>query len=842
MLTCALLCNGRANMRILKPLIGLTVAASVILAMDTKLGQVPPIGKFLDPFGGVWQNAEDLENSVRNLPDAASLQGKVQVIFDDRNVPHIFAENDHDLYFTQGYLTASDRLWQMELQTHAAAGRLSEIIGDRTLDFDLEQRRIGMVWSAERAIAEVWQDSLSKAVIEAYTDGVNAYISTLDQRTLPLEYRLLDYRPEPWTPIKCALLMKHMAKMLTGTERDMANTEALKLLGPELFQVLYPEQNTQEDPIIPDYTPDTAVSGSTQAFLQAGSWPTVNPQPRYVGSNNWAVSGSRTASGHAILCNDPHLKLGLPSIWHEVQLHAPGINCYGVSLPGAPGVVIGFNEKIAWGVTNAGRDVKDYFAIDFEDGSKKRYRYGDDWRESTFRVEEVKVRGGATVMDTVIYTHYGPVAYTDTSTGKHLALRWMAHEPSSELRTFYGLNRGSGYADYERAIRHFTCPGQNFVYADVEGNVALWQQGAFPLRPQGHGRFIMDGADPSNDVTAHIPQIHNPHMVNPERGFVSSANQAPTGTTYPYYYTGVFEEFRNRTINNALRADSSATVETMMALQNSNYNLLAEEALPLMLALLDTTSFQNPRVERMAYDVLNDWDFNNDRGIIAPTVFEVWWDELNNMLWDELNDPKWDQGEYYRYSWEEFGRTKKAHIDLRDPRYVYPMAKVTIGLLENDPEADVFDHRFTPDRKEVARDVIYDSFYWMAMKLSDIMTYSIEQPHWGHYQGTRIEHLMRLEALSSPKLFVGGSENAPNATTATHGPSWRMVVEMDPDGPKGYGVLPGGQSGNPGSRNYLTSLEHWMNGEYFPLHLLHESDLVSGDWDVHTVSPKSTSP
>ena len=829
--------NSCAKMNLLKPILGVFGTIGIVLLLNFRIGQLPPLGKFLNPFHGVWQNA--IEDSLVNSMPQVTLKNETKVIFDERHVPHIFAQNDHDLYYLQGYLTARDRLWQMELQTHAAAGRLSEIIGDKTIAFDLEQRRIGMVWAAEKALAEVWKDSTSKATIEAYTAGVNAYIASIDEKRLPFEYKLLNYKPEPWTPLKCSLLMKHMAKMLTGSERDKANTEALKLLGPELFSIIFPEQNRLEDPIVPNFKLDSVKVDQSQAYLNGGSWPTINPQPSYVGSNNWAVSGKRTASGSAILCNDPHLQLGLPSIWYEVQLNGPGINCYGVSLPGAPGIVIGFNEQIAWGVTNAGRDVKDYFSIAFKDKSHKQYRYGNQWKNVSTRIEEVKVRNGKTISDTVIYTHYGPIAYQNDSTNSYLALRWTAHEASNELRTFHGLNRGRGYSDFEEAIGYFSCPGQNFVYADVDNNIAIWQQGTFMDKPNQHGKFILDGANPANDITAYIPRQHNPHMINPERGFVSSANQAPTDTSYPYYYTGVFEEFRNRTINDYLRKDSLTTVKSMMALQNSNFNLLAKEALPLMMALLDTNDFQNKKVEMMAAGALLDWDYNNDRGIISPTIFEIWWDEFNNLLWDEFNDKKWDQAKYYQYSWEEFDESGKAYIDLRDSRYVYPMPMVTLNLLRNSPNSKLFDHRFTPNKKESARDIAYDSFYWMAMKLSDIITYNFDRPQWGHYQGTRVDHLMRLEALSSPKLFVGGSKYAPNATTATHGPSWRMVVQMDADGPKGYGVFPGGQSGNPGSKYYMHSVMHWIKGEYHPLHLLKTKDLTSGKWTVVTF-PKAT--
>lgn len=825
-------------MRFLKAIAATLLAIAAVFLLDTRIGQVPPLARFLDPFSGVWQNAERMDQSIKLPESIAGIGDSVRVLIDEREVPHIFAENDRDLYFMQGYITASHRLWQMETQTRAAAGRLSEVMGERLVDFDLEQRRIGMTWAAERALEAFWQDSVSRSVIEAYTDGVNAFISTIDRRNLPLEYKLLNYWPEEWTPLKSSLLLKHMAKMLTGSERDMANTELLKHLGPELFSFLYPEQNRLDDPIVPDFAPDTANASQTGAFLGAGTWRTISPQPAHIGSNNWAVAGSRTASGNPILCNDPHLGLGLPSIWYEVQLHAPGISCYGVSLPGAPGIVIGFNRDVAWGVTNAGRDVKDYFAIEFEDATRRRYRYGDGWRQTEFRIEEVMVRGANSIIDTVVHTHHGPVAHVGED-GTQLALRWAAHDPSNEMMTFFKLNRARNYADYEDAITHFFCPGQNFVFASASGDIAIWQQGKFPMKPKGHGRYILDGSDPAADCASFIPQRHNPHVVNPERGFVSSANQAPTDTTYPYYYTGVFEEFRNRTINDRLRTDTAVTIESMMALQHNNQSKLAKDALPLMMKYLDTLKFQNKAVEMLVYDSLLTWDFSYERGLTAPTIFQIWWDELNSLIYDELNDTAWNQADYYRYSVEEFGRTGKAYLDMRDKRFVYPMATVTIDLLREHPEHEIFDHHATTDRRDVAADIVYDAFYWMAMKMYDLVTYGSSGPLWGHYQGTQVRHLMRLDALSSPKLFVSGSKNAPNAMTHDHGPSWRMVVELTPDGPVAFGVLPGGQSGNPGSHRYLHSLGKWTDGEYHRLNLLDGSEIVPEGWVSYTVNRKN---
>ena len=507
-------------MRFVKAIFGVLLTSLFVYAGNTRFGTIPPLIKFVDPYHGFWQNAEfsEMDEKINEI-GFVGLSPSSKVVLDERDVPHIFVDNDHDLYFLQGYLTAKDRLWQMEFQTHAAAGRLSEIVGDKALEFDLEQRRIGMSWAAEKAMDSFPEDSVSEAVLTAYAEGVNTYISSLDENNLPLEYKMLDYKPEAWSPLKSSLLLKYMAKMLTGTERDRPNTEALKLLGADLFNQLFPDQNYLDQPIVPNFLTDTSLadSDSDMSFISEGEWDKGEIQPHFVGSNNWAVSGDRTENRVAILCNDPHLRLSLPSIWYEIQLNSASVNCYGVSLPGAPGITIGFNDSIAWGVTNAGRDVKDYYQmemVNFQDGT---YKMGDEILTADKRIEEIKVRGAESVFDTVLYTVLGPIAYSDRSNNEHLALRWLAHDPSNELLSFYRLNRAKNFGDYQEALSTYNCPGQNFAYADASNNIAIWQQGKFKVKPKDYGRFILDGSDPSHLTETFIPQMESAYE-KPEKG------------------------------------------------------------------------------------------------------------------------------------------------------------------------------------------------------------------------------------------------------------------------------------------------------------------------------------
>jgi len=486
-------------MRVVPFVLSTVITAGLVYFFNKPLGPLPaPPGKFFSPQHGFWQNAEGASASFDKELKFSGLKGKAEVYFDERLVPHVFAENDEDLYFIQGWLHARFRLFQMDLQTKAAAGRASEIAGKKAINYDKEQRRLGMVYAAENAVKEIEKDPVSKAMFDAYTNGINAYIGSLKESELPVEYKLLNIKPEKWSNLRTALLLKMMAKMLSsGTESDLANTNAKTIFLPEELKLLYPQVPDSLVPIIPkgtvfDKPGITPLAPADADSLYFGKKDSIafnefSRPDKNNGSNNWVVAGSKTATGSPILCNDPHLELSLPSIWYEIQLETPISNAYGVSLPGSPFIIIGFNDSIAWGVTNAQRDVKDYFEIKFRDNTKNEYWFNNQWMKTTLRSEEIKVKGAKTVYDTVAYTIFGPVLYdesfsNDLSNKRNLAVRWVAHDPSNEGMTFYKLNRAHNYDDYAQAIQSFTCPGQNFVFASKGGDIAIWQQGKFPAR------------------------------------------------------------------------------------------------------------------------------------------------------------------------------------------------------------------------------------------------------------------------------------------------------------------------------------------------------------------------
>lgn len=791
------------------------ITIALIVLLGTKLVLPAPLGALLSPQQGVWQNAEPADMNYSAELSFPQLKGKTEVYFDERLVPHVFAENDEDAFFIQGYLHARFRLWQMEFQTHAAAGRLCEILGAKngTLDVlnkvDRYFRRLGMVYAAEKSLQLMEADTATKMMCDAYTAGVNAYIQTLTTSQLPLEYKLLGYQPEAWTNLKTALFIKYMAYDLAGAESDFEWTAARNALSAIDFNIINPIRPDSLDPIVPKGTlfdnPSITVKKPASAdslyftFNKDTATPGALPQKpdKDNGSNNWAVSGKKTRSGYPILCNDPHLGLNLPSLWYEMQLHTPHYNVYGVSFPSAPGIIIGFNDSCAFGVTNAERDVRDYYTIQFKDDSHTSYWYNGQWTPAELRYERIKIKGRPDVVDTVAYTVFGPVLFDDHysargSNGKSYAVRWKAHDPSNEMKMFYLLDRAKNYNDYLEAIKNLHTPGQNCAFAAKNGDIAMWCQGEFPAKWTRQGDFIMPGTDSSYNWQGMIPQAENPHMVNPERGFVSSANQLPADTTYPYYIGGSFPNYRGWIINKRLSQMADITPKDMMDLQTSNYNVFAEMARPVLVQHLNETALNEE--EKKYWDAFKDWNLRSDTGETGPIVFSLLWDSLEKVVWsDEL-----------------------AHIHGA----FVPYQSSLLEALLRDTSFKYIDNINTPQKETLSDDVL-EAFRKTIPVLQKAAAEG--RTSWSAFKDTHVMHLTRLPALSRLHVPIGGGTHIINATKADHGPSWRMVVSLTPE-TQAYGVYPGGQDGNPGSQYYDNFIDTWADGKYYPLWVMKKEE------------------
>jgi penicillin amidase len=799
-------------MRIVPFLFSSILTLALVFALDRKWGSIPPLGRFLSPQEGFWQNAEPAGETYSATLQFPQLKGKATVYLDDRLVPHVFAENEADVYFIQGYLHAKFRLWQMEFQTFAGAGRLSEKLGNdpRILRYDREQRRLGMVFAAENTARVMESDTASKPYYDAYTDGVNAYIHSLTRSSLPVEYKLLDYRPEDWSNFKIALFLKVMSKDLAGYERDLEFTNAKSAFSLADMNDLYPEVSDSTVPIVPAGTvfdapgiiPVKPASADSLYFGNDTSLQVreVNKPERTNGSNSWAVSGSRTASGAPILCNDPHLNLSLPSIWYEMQLTTPTMNVYGATFPGSPSVIIGFNDQVAFGFTNAMRDVRDYYTIRFRDATKREYWYNGSWQPTTLKVEEVKINGAPTLFDTVAYTAFGPVMYdesfTNDVTGTNaIAVRWIAHDPSNEGAMWFKLDRATNYDQYREAIRGFVCPGQNMLFASKGGDIAIWQQGRFPARWDGQGLFVMPGADSSYAWQGMIPEDENPHVLNPAQGFIQSANQRAVDPTYPYFIPGNYIVPRGITIHNRLSALQQVTPQQMMGLQNNDDNSLAADAVHLLLRTVETGKLDGKATSYL--DELRGWNFHADADSRATTIYQAWLDSLEKTVWDD-----------------EFAR-------IREPQ-VRPDEQTLVELLLRDSASRFIDNINTPSVETLA-DAMTSSFAAAAKALA--VEEGVNGLVWWKHKQPVIMHLLRTSLMPFARegIRAGGSSATPNAITKTHGPSWRMIVQLTSE-TEAYGIYPGGQSGNPGSRFYDNFIDDWTAGRYYRLWVMKASE------------------
>jgi len=796
----------------IKALFCIIIPIAIAFLFNTKIGDTPPLLKFLNPFRGFWQNAENNHFMFNHKVKIKGAKDKIEIVFDDRMIPHIFAQNDYDLYLAQGYVTAMHRLWQMDFQTRFAAGRISEVVGKKAIEVDRYQRRMGMVYGAEKSLEGMMADPQSREMIQAYTDGINAYIKTLSPASYPLEYKILDFKPENWTPIKCALLLKQMSAVLAMGSDEFYMTNILKKFGPEITKNLFPDYPFREDPIIPvgtkwDFNP-LKIPATPQSFTDATTG-TVKTKKKEegIGSNNWALSGSKTASGYPILANDPHLDLTLPSIWYQIQLHAPGINAYGVSLPGAPGIVVGFNDKIAWGVTNVAADVLDFYQIKFKDSTHNSYWYKEKWNATVKRNEEIKIRGEKSEMDTVVYTHHGPVVYFQQPKYSRAgnvpvgdALRWIAHEKSNELKTFYLLNRGKNYDDYRKALGFYTAPAQNFAFASVDNDIAITPNGKFPLKWKDQGKFILDGTDPAYDWQGWIPNNQNPTVKNPSRGFVSSANQSSTDPGYPYYINWEFSPYeRGKRINDRLAVMNKATADSIRLMQTDNYSILAQNILPALMPLLDPEQLNATQKEAMS--ITAKWNKRYDAGEIAASIFEIWTKRLSFDIWDD-----------------EF--TVKG-IPMR-----YPSRDRTVEMILKEPNARWYDNINTR-KKETLADLVNEAFKFSCDSLERRFGPINKEWAWANVKQTNVPHLAKIPGFGSKVLMIGGAKSTINALGETNGPSWRMVIELGKT-PKGHGVYPGGQSGNPGSKFYDNMLDTWAKGQLYDLFLMQNATDTSG--------------
>lgn len=558
------------------------------------------------------------------------LEQDVSVTRDDKGVPHIFAKTDADLYRAQGYVQAQDRLFQMDLARRQASGRLSEIIGEATINTDKHFRTFSLRDAAEKSLAAY--DEESKQVLEWYAEGVNAFIAQAkENKTLSYEFSLLGYEPEEWTVVDSLTIGKYMAYDLGGNWNTLAFRHwALQNFDEEKAKELFIKYPENASSIIEaNIKNPVAVAGQFNADLLPNE---------FNGSNNWVVSGDKTKSGTPILADDPHLGLSTPSIWYQMHLQSPQQNVSGVIFAGIPGIILGHNDDIAWGVTNVGPDVQDLYIEIPNPDNPTQYRYDGKWEQAEVRDESIKVKDGETVDFDVVVTRHGPImtdlAFKDTKPTAQFSMQWTALQSTAELRAVIGFNKAESWDDFEKALEDFKAPAQNFVFASKDGTIAYKANGQIPIRKQGDGQLPVPGDSSDYGWDGFIPWDELPTVVNPEEGFIATANNQVVGEEYPYHITDFWAQpYRFERIKEVLEANDSITVEDMMNLQMDQHNLYAREFLPSLLTSMKAQDQDGTYTEIIA--MLENWDMVDAKESGAPLVFHTLMTKLQEVLFKD---------------------------------------------------------------------------------------------------------------------------------------------------------------------------------------------------------------
>ncbi|MGE7660531.1 penicillin acylase family protein [Peribacillus sp. NPDC097197] len=747
----------------------------------------------------------------RSLPETKGdlllpgLLKPVTVIRDSSGIPHITADNEHDLYLAQGYIQAQDRLFQMDLSRRQASGELSEVIGEKTVKNDKYFRTLGLRRAAESSYAGY--SSEGKAALDVFAEGVNLYIDELkDNGKWPVEFTLLGYEPKPWTPVDSLTIGKYMAFDLGGNWEDQAFRQYL-------LQT-FPKEKAYD--LFPDYPKDAPyIIGKEELDIEKSFAGAVIPY-EFNGSNNWVVSGEKTDTGKPLLADDPHLGLATPSVWYQMHLKAPTVNVSGVIFAGIPGIILGHNENVAWGVTNTGPDVQDLYIEKRNPKNENEFAYKEKWEKAKIIDEPIKVKDGKTIDYQVTITRHGPVVSEFAGkSGKNtvLALRWTALDPSAELEAVLNMNKAKNWNEFEKALLKFETPAQNFVFASNDGTIAYKANGKIPIRKKGDSMLPVPGWTDEYEWKSYIPFDELPKTINPKEGFISTANNKVISDDYPYHISNNWAQpYRQMRIQEFLEANKKLTAVDMQSLQMDQVNLQAREFVPQFLTILNGPSGKQ---EQKALEILQKWNQIDSADATAPMIFNVWMKKIGDvLLTDEIPEETL-----------KLFNGRKSAIDelLREALSGKPGPWIEeAGGLEQ-----VLAKSLQETLKELEKTQGGDLTDW----------------EWGEYHQVRFDHpLSSVSPLNylfngEGGIPVGGSSVTVQAAaflddgTVNHGGSWRFVMDLS-DMNQAYHLVGPGQSGHVKSKWYHDQLEDWAEGKY------HKTRLDKPKGDTLTLKPE----
>ena len=729
------------------------------------------------------------------------LKGTVKVYRDTNGVPHIEAKNEHDLFLAQGFVTAQSRLFQMDLSRRQASGTLSEVAGKATVNQDKFFRTLGLRRWAKKSYASY--SNHSQAVLQWYADGVNAYINRAEEKgKLPVGFQLLGYKPGPWSPVDSLAIGKYMAYDLGGHWQGQAfRYYLLQHFSKKKAMALFPAYPKNAPTIL-----QAVRNNPIQIEKSFAAAAPVLPNP-FNGSNDWVVSGKKTASGKPYLANDPHLSLATPSIWFETNLKAPGVNVSGVIFAGVPGIIIGHNQSIAWGVTNVGPDVQDLYIEKRNPDHPDEFLYDGKWYKAKIIHEKIHVKGAKTISYKVTVTRHGPVVSEfahDTRSDSVLAMKWTALQPTTELEAVLKFMKAKNWSEFKKALTYFQAPAQNFVFASKDGTIAYRANGLIPIRKKGNGLLPVPGWTDQYQWTGYIPWNQLPTIVNPPDGFIATANNKVTPPDYPFHISNTWEEpFRAERIRQLLSSKDSFTIQDMKNLQFDHKNLKAEQFLPVLLPVLKQNQSTLRPIDKKAMAILNHWNRKDDKNLAAPLVFNLWMDEFPKVLFDGQISPK-----------------MMALFENKE--------QVTDQLIINAGNGNP-----GPWIKSAGgwNHVVERTFKKAVDHAEKLQGKKPSHWTWGGFH--KVEFPNPLSAVKPLNLLFNPKPRSVSGSCVTvaaacwndktgevdHGPAWRMIVDMS-DTNRNWGVVAPGQSEHVLSSWYANQIDDWVTGHYHVTTLL----------------------
>jgi penicillin amidase len=726
----------------------------------------------------------------------------VEILRDRWGIPHIYADNLPDLFFGVGYAQAQDRLWQIDFNKRMAQGRLSEVLGEAALEIDRLIRRIGFRRAAERDWERATEDE--RMALLAFTEGVNAYTR---RARLPLEFLVLRTRPELLHPVESLAFGRFLAWTLAGNwDSEIIRSWTIERFGPEMMAELEPQYPAGGPVIVP---PGAEASGLNpdliEDFREAGQIAGLVGQAM---SNNWAVDGAKSVTGKPLLASDPHLPLSMPSIWWEVHMDSPELKVAGVALPTLPGVLMGHNDRIAWGMTAAIVDGDDFFVEQVNPDDPSQYKYRGKWVKGELVREEIKVRGKPKpVVEEVLVTRHGPVVSPAiTGEPRTLSLQTVALSENHQIQSQLMLMRARNWEEFRRALSLWSAPSLNFAYADVDGNIGYQLAGRVPIRARGHGAVPMPGWTGEYEWTGFVPFEELPHSFNPPTHWVASANNKIVDDSYPHFLSVNYADSpRQKRIIEMLEEKEKLSLEDFKRMQVDILLIPARDLVPMILQL-------NPRDEwgQRALNFLKAWDHRVSADSVGACIFEVFFTNLMRLVLEEKIG-----------SWSDFFLGKGVHPVRRSGLFFNVAHSWLVQKMRERPQW--FEGK---SWQEAMEEALANTVAELRRLLGD----EVSRWQWGRLHKQKFAHpLGQIRGLD--RLFnrgpvpIGGDANtiwqasyAPyfgydvNSFTA----SWRQIIDLA-DFNRSLGVLPNGESGHPGSPHYQDMIPLWARGEYHPM-------------------------